>query len=698
MADKALLAGINNYKTIGDLRGCINDTQSIRTLLVETFGFDPAAVRILTDKKVTKAELRKQWRWLISGLQSGDRVIFHFSGHGSYNVDQNGDEEDGVDELLCLYGMDWDDPETYLLDDELHNWTQEVPAGVQLTVLLDSCHSGTGTRMVERPGSSARGVSMQSATLVDLETSLRRLPTTSKTAMSSFNAVSKNLNRVLPATTDQLTEQSVVARFAQPPEDVIRRINKHGRRSTFSDAVGGSATAMSASGSLMNHLLWSGSQSDQTSADAWIDGDYHGAFSWHFCDAVRSAGEAPRAEKVIKALRKKLKDAGFSQVPQLEPEGFSGVLLKAPRGNETVSDQPSVSSPPAEDIESDCGCAEKKKKTDGGPTADQWERIATSMELLVQQLSLGQRADVLRDPEGTRGLVYVHGICLHDEGYSLGWWNSLAPHLKATLKNQLSSNRHEVLWSRHVTPTDRALSMSDSGMTRSQEQERKAIQEMLTVVLEERAAFEVSASMREGNRDASAMRSAGGQQAGPEESISRAAFGIPGIDCVDDFSKYLASDRVRAAVIDEFVNVVRPMLAAGQTIDVISHSWGTVVAYEALRLLEGANLTGTVANFFTVGSALAVSLIRKRLRPGDGRKPRMVDLWINLDAKSDFVGGSLRAVDLAVDAEFLDLAPVGCSGFGWPVKLYTPACAHSSYFHGDNHAVNRDIFAAFMQR
>ena len=694
MADKALLAGINNYKTIGDLRGCVNDTQSIQNLLVDSFNFAPNAVRILTDKKVTKAELRKQWRWLISELHAGDRIVFHFSGHGSYNVDQNADEEDGVDELLCLYGMDWDDPETYLLDDELHTWTQEVPTGVQLTVLLDSCHSGTGTRMVERPGSSNRGVSMQSATLVDLETSLRRLSITSKAAMSNFNAVSRSMSRVLPATTDQLTEQSVVARFAQPPEEVIRRINKVGKRSTFSDAVSSPATAMADRGPEMNHVLWSGSQSDQTSADAWIDGDYHGAFTWHFCDSVRAAGATPRVEKVIKSLRKKLKDAGFSQVPQLEPEGISGILLKASSGHDSA-DRPSVSTQPVEDTESDCGCGETKKMN-GGPTADQWERIATSMELLVQQLSLGQRGDSLRDHQATRGLVYVHGICLHEPGYSRDWWNSLSPHLPSALRNQLASNRPEVLWSRHVTPTDRAVSMSEGMITRSEEQERKAIQEMLTIALEERASFEVSAAMRDSNRDGVATTSRG--EAGPPESISRAAFGIPGIDCVDDFSKYLASDRIRAAVIDEFVKVVRPMLAAGQAIDVISHSWGTVVAYEALRSLEAANLPGTVANFFTVGSALAVSLIRKRLRPNDGRKPSMVKRWINLDAKSDFVGGSLRAVDLAVDAEFLDLAPVGCSGFGWPVKLYTPACAHSSYFHTDNHAVNRDIFAAFMQR
>ena len=40
--------------------------------------------------------------------------------------------------------MDWDG--TYIVDDDLKNIFSKLPAGVHLEVLLDSCHSGTGTR------------------------------------------------------------------------------------------------------------------------------------------------------------------------------------------------------------------------------------------------------------------------------------------------------------------------------------------------------------------------------------------------------------------------------------------------------------------------------------------------------------------------------------------------------------------------
>ena len=90
--------------------------------------------------------MKNGWKWLLKGAERGDRLVFHFSGHGSQIADIDGDEDDGADELLCLYGMDWNDPKTYLLDDEIHEWTQQIPAGVAVTFLLDCCHSGTGTR------------------------------------------------------------------------------------------------------------------------------------------------------------------------------------------------------------------------------------------------------------------------------------------------------------------------------------------------------------------------------------------------------------------------------------------------------------------------------------------------------------------------------------------------------------------------
>jgi len=166
--------------------------------------------------------------------------------------------------------------------------------------------------------------------------------------------------------------------------------------------------------------------------------------------------------------------------------------------------------------------------------------------------------------------------------------------------------------------------------------------------------------------------------------------------CLDDFSTYLVHAPTRQAIIDRFTNVVRPQLLAGNEIDVISHSWGTVVAYEGLRELEdnGVALTG-VRNFFTVGAALSIGAVKAGLRSQnqDGRKPTGVRRWVNLNARGDLVGGPLQGRPYQVDEDRVNLDPFGCGSF---LGLVNPSCAHSSYFQSGNDAVNRDIFARFI--
>ena len=113
---------------------------------------------------------------------------------------------------------------------------------------------------------------------------------------------------------------------------------------------------------------------------------------------------------------------------------------------------------------------------------------------------------------------------------------------------------------------------------------------------------------------------------------------IPGLNCIDDFSIYLVDDGVRRSIIDRFIDVVRPELEAGNELDIIAHSWGSVVAYEGLRQLEdeGLNLP-LVRNLFTVGSALSIGPVKLHLREAnrDGKKPASLRRWVNLDAHGE---------------------------------------------------------------
>ena len=681
MADRAFLTGINDYETIGDLRGCVNDTRSLKKLLVDHFGFRKSSIRVRTDTQVTKKELRKGWKWLTSDATPGDRLVFHFSGHGSYIADLDQDEPDHADELLCLYGMDWSDPDSYLPDDELREWTREIPDGISVTFVLDCCHSGTGTRMVPPPTSRASAADFrQRSSLVDLGSSRSRVSRVSKqTRSAAAEDEATMLGQILPSSSDELDEASVLARFAPPPPEVDEAVNQAKTRHGFQRLAMEMATRSDDDATpAMNHVLWSGSRSDQTSADAYIDGDYHGAFTYYFCKTVRSAPSRPASRQVIGRLRQTLRENGFGQVPQLEPSDTETVVFQVDRRaeqEEEVSSAPHGSEMPS---------------PISGPASGEWNELLGALHQLVELLSRNLRAEGVPASETRRGLVYVHGICHHPQGYSEPWWQAMMPHLDPAVRQTLASNRHEILWNQHVSPSERSLAATVDPL------QQRDVEQRLRDVLQERATREVSQQIER----AAAVQGVGLRTTEPWAAeitgpIPRELFGIPGADCVDDFAKYLSNERIRSNVLNEFIGVVRPMLARGESIEVISHSWGAVVAFEALHQLDAEGLPGRVHTWFTVGAALAISFVADRLRPGDGRKPSVVERWINLDSRGDIVGGSLQVVGMQVDSEYLSLVPVGCRTIG---PFVAPACAHSSYFDPSNLAVSRDIFARMICR
>jgi hypothetical protein len=147
MARKAVLCGINNYAN-APLKGCVNDAQNVRDLLINSFGFLPDDIHLLSDEQVVKPELLRQWSWLTDGARAGDTLVFHFSGHGSYVPDESGEEQDLRDEITCLQDMNFDDPDTYVSDDEWYSLAQQVDPAVQLIILKDTCHSGGSARFI----------------------------------------------------------------------------------------------------------------------------------------------------------------------------------------------------------------------------------------------------------------------------------------------------------------------------------------------------------------------------------------------------------------------------------------------------------------------------------------------------------------------------------------------------------------------
>jgi len=136
----ALCVGINDYPGTGsDLAGCVNDAKDWGAAL-DARGF---AVRFLLDKAATGAGIRKAMKDAIGEAAAGDLVVIHYSGHGSFVPDLDGDEPDGTDECLCPYDIQKHGPIT---DDELSELYATRGPGVKLVMISDSCHSGTVAR------------------------------------------------------------------------------------------------------------------------------------------------------------------------------------------------------------------------------------------------------------------------------------------------------------------------------------------------------------------------------------------------------------------------------------------------------------------------------------------------------------------------------------------------------------------------
>jgi len=269
MKKHALLVGINDYKNVNDLQGCINDVTNVRNILKTYFGFRNSDIRVLTDERATKKNIIFRLEKMVKKAKPGDSLIFHFSGHGSQILDRDNDElKDHMDELICPFNMDWDDG--YITDDMLRSILDKLPKGVKMEVILDSCHSGTGTRDAGMEPNCGSGTKL----------------------------LFKN-------------------RFLRPPVDI------ECRHQGEEDTLEITRSFRRDEGIILNHVLWAGCRDNQTSADAFIDGRYNGAFSYYFCKHIReSKGNIIRAELHAR-IADSLDHNNFGQVPQLECQGSS---------------------------------------------------------------------------------------------------------------------------------------------------------------------------------------------------------------------------------------------------------------------------------------------------------------------------------------------------------------------------------------
>jgi len=260
---RALCVGVNVFKNYPDatLQGCVNDARDMAMVLKDFLKFDDRDITVLANEQATKVNIMGQLQSMVSDAKAGklNYLVFSMSSHGTQVPDTSGDEPDRADEAFCPHdlaqkGNQWD-PAHLIVDDELHDLFMELPKDVLLEVYLDTCHSGTGLKAID----------------LLLDRKPRYLPPPS---LEAFKQVEGCRSRSLH----------------------IALLEK----------------------GMTHHILWAACRSDQTSADAHIDGNWHGAFTYYFIKEMRAAMNDITRSKLLKKVRADLKAGHYSQTPQLE--------------------------------------------------------------------------------------------------------------------------------------------------------------------------------------------------------------------------------------------------------------------------------------------------------------------------------------------------------------------------------------------
>ena len=277
MTRRAICVGINKFAQYPQfaLNGCVNDAKDMAALCKDLLGFKATQIKTLTDAQATKAAIMAQLQQAVADAKAGklSYILFSLSSHGTQMADTTGDEPDGMDEAFVPYdiaqqGNQWD-PARIISDDEFNSLFSQLPGNVLLEVYLDTCHSGSGLRGAE----------------------------------FSLNAPRPRFIAPPDGELQGAVKQHVVRGFTLAPKPAQAA---KGKKAAAEKAVAGE-----------HHILWTGCKANQTSADAYFNGRYNGAFTYHFVKVMRETQNKLSRKEVVARVRAALKGK-FSQVPQLE--------------------------------------------------------------------------------------------------------------------------------------------------------------------------------------------------------------------------------------------------------------------------------------------------------------------------------------------------------------------------------------------
>jgi hypothetical protein len=254
MGSRALCIGINDYPRADADLSGCVNDANDWSALLEARGFK---TELLLDADATWKGITDGIARVIDGAASGDTVVITYSGHGSYVQDVDGDEPDQRDEVLCPYDIFDDRP---LTDDELYDLFTAAERDVRIVLLSDSCHSGSVARVAPPLGEAE-----------DLPKERTRFLAPGAWAPRERLAGMRDL--------------AGVARPRQRPHAA---------------------------------LLLAGCQDTQTSADAYLDGRYNGAFTYYALRALEDVPADATYGQWFRKMKELLPNQRYAQQPNLQ--------------------------------------------------------------------------------------------------------------------------------------------------------------------------------------------------------------------------------------------------------------------------------------------------------------------------------------------------------------------------------------------
>lgn len=278
----ALLVGIDEYAPpVKPLYGCVNDIRRVEALLNkrvtgENDLFEPL---ILLNREATRQAIIDAFYNHLTQAGPDDVALFYYSGHGSQAPSPPEFwhlEPDRLDETLVC----WDsrlpnengEPEHWdLADKELAFLIAEVAKrNPHINIILDCCHSGSGTRGIEDPKHGAR---------------TRRVPTDDRIRPINSFIVTPNAASASQTDSESRSAGQASGWFAMP----------RGR-----------------------HVVLSACQAEEEAQEIWLDGEQRGVFSYYLLDTLQSTNNPISYRDIFSRVSALVRSRVSMQFPYME--------------------------------------------------------------------------------------------------------------------------------------------------------------------------------------------------------------------------------------------------------------------------------------------------------------------------------------------------------------------------------------------